>query len=146
MKIGDQKKQWESDLIQAVMRDDLPEVETLLADKKGDINAYDENGWTALYSAIKAGASIIIFIKLLKAGAEPNIPTNEVIFRYPIHAAIENGSVEMLDLLVRYHADIHAKDGMGNTPLSLAATLGQQDCINFLLNIPSKDKKKVVKK
>ncbi|MFA5306840.1 MAG: ankyrin repeat domain-containing protein [Candidatus Babeliales bacterium] len=135
MASGEQKKQWESDLIQAVTENNFNKVNTLLslpADQKGDINAYDDNGWTALYNAIERGASLKIIRQLIMAGAKPNIPTSEVIFRYPIHAAIEKGRVGTLYLLVNHRADINAQDGIGNTPLSLAVKINNASCIKFL--------------
>ncbi len=131
--VSDQeKKQWEQDLIQAVRENKKRLVKDLLADQKGDINAYDENGWTALYFAIERGSLIEIVWRLLKAGANPNIPTNEVFYRYPIHAAINRDRVGTLHLLVNHGANINATDPSGKTPFALALQLNNAKCIKFL--------------
>jgi len=52
----------------------------------------------------------------------------------PLHLAVQNGSQEIIELLISQGADINAKDGEGNTPLITAIALKKTDTARFLLS------------
>lgn len=52
----------------------------------------------------------------------------------PLHLAVQNGSQEVVDLLISQGADINARDGEGNTPLITALALRKADTAKFLLS------------
>lgn len=41
--------------------------------------------------------------------------------------------MDVLDLLVKYKADVNKRDSSGNTPLMLACKNGHMDIVEFLL-------------
>ena len=49
--------------------------------------------------------------------------------------AIANNNVELVQLLLKYHADVHIKDNDGNTPLDLARKTGSKEIERQLLSI-----------
>lgn len=138
----DAKKKWEQDLIQAVTDDDLDKVNELLAlpaEKKGDINAYDDKGWTVLYNAIARGASIEIIEKLIEAGADVNKKNDDPLKRFPIHAAVTSGRPVVLTLLIEQGAKVNKKDNLKATPLHLAKEFGHKKCEKILKKYEAKD-------
>uniref|UniRef100_A0A2K5EXE8 Uncharacterized protein n=1 Tax=Aotus nancymaae TaxID=37293 RepID=A0A2K5EXE8_AOTNA len=60
---------------------------------------------------------------------------------YPVHECVFKGDVRRLSSLIRTH-NIGQKDNHGNTPLHLAAMLGNKECAHLLLvhNAPVKVK------
>jgi ankyrin repeat protein/L-ascorbate metabolism protein UlaG (beta-lactamase superfamily) len=52
----------------------------------------------------------------------------------PLHLAVQNGSQEIIELLLSQGADINARDSEGNTPLITALTLRKADTAKFLLS------------
>lgn len=67
---------------------------------------------------------------LLKNGANPNVRENRGFT--PLHAAAENGDVEMIHALIFAGADLHAKSDDGRLPLDLAQTNGHKDAVKVL--------------
>ena len=52
---------------------------------------------------------------------------------YPIMEAIANNNIELVRLLLEYHADLNVKDSNGITPLALAKETGAKEIENLLL-------------
>jgi ankyrin repeat protein len=69
---------------------------------------------------------------LLEKGADPN-DREESRGRTPLHMAAEYGDIELVDLLIRYRADVNAPDRDGNTPLHYAVMRGHKHVAEFLL-------------
>src|SRR5437762_2253717 len=51
----------------------------------------------------------------------------------PLHCAAEEGSKEMMELLLAYKADVNAEDDEGGTPLHWAADGGHKEIVELLL-------------
>jgi hypothetical protein len=89
-------------------------------DRGGDINARDENGWTALSLAAYYGHSEVVKL-LIDKGADIHARDNEGRTAL-IHAARSRFShVAIVKLLIDKGADIHARDNEGRTALIHAA-------------------------
>lgn len=50
----------------------------------------------------------------------------------PAHCAAENGSVEILQVLVDNGASVTKKDNTGDTPKRVAQIYGHMDCVKFI--------------
>lgn len=47
--------------------------------------------------------------------------------------AIANNNIELVKLLLEYHADLNIRDSNGNTPLALAKEIGAKEVEDMLL-------------
>jgi ankyrin repeat protein/L-ascorbate metabolism protein UlaG (beta-lactamase superfamily) len=52
----------------------------------------------------------------------------------PLHVCVQNGRLEIVELLISQRADINAKDGEGNTPLITALSFKKTNVAKFLLS------------
>ena len=80
---------------------------------------------------------------LLQIGADPNL-LNAEYQRAPIHFAAENGSIDVLSVLLQFNEiDYDLKTPSGLTALHFAVTSGSEECVKLLLeagaspNIPN---------
>ena len=53
--------------------------------------------------------------------------------RSPLHWAVLSNSLEMVSLLIKYHAEIEEKDAQGNTSLHIAAQYGLEKIVDLLI-------------
>ncbi len=110
-----------------------PAIVTALLEAGADVDARDAGGNTALGRAAggKAVATVRggmldlveiphIVAALLAAGAEVNPPSGTT----PLHRAAFVEGMETVAMLIEAGADIHARDGNGDTPLLRAADYG----------------------
>ncbi len=91
----------------------------ILIDRGATVDIQTRSGATALFTAVLRNSYEAASV-LLNNGANPNIPTikNK---KTPIHRAIEDNNIRMVELLVAHSADLSCKDKQENTPLLLAA-------------------------
>ncbi|XP_052081073.1 26S proteasome non-ATPase regulatory subunit 10-like [Mytilus californianus] len=97
---------------------------------KKDINATDSKGRTSLYFAAKYGNKELLR-HLLELGADPNIPDSTLTF--PIHEAIDNAFMDIVELLIDYDCDVNCKNLLGQTPLIRSTLFGDIDTAKLLI-------------
>ena len=127
----------------AIIKRDLRSLSILL-DSGLDPNSVDVTGDTPLVCAIKMGYASGVEL-LLDRGADVNVQIDEDYF--PIHYVIfayENltgngyGCHEMildvLQMLIKYGADVNAISALGLTPLRLAVEFSWKDAARILYN------------
>ena len=94
----------------------------------------DEYGLTLLTYACKLSnvklAHILLEHGINVNGCQSPCDTYKV---YPIMEAIANNNIELVKLLLEYHADLDIKDSNGSTPLALAKETGAKEIENLLL-------------
>ena len=73
-----------------------------------------------------------IMLTLLEHGASPNCV--EPVKKAPLlQWASDKGCLDIVDLLVKYKADVNKRDGDGDTPLMAACRKGHMEVVEFLL-------------
>jgi len=101
------------------------DIVSLLIDKKADINVYHPTDATALHVAIRKSrkgqgetrlAELLLRNGTIVHGTENWTPA--------LHAAVEVGSMDMVQLLLRYNADINEAAKDGATAFSIAGREG----------------------
>ncbi|RGY73202.1 ankyrin repeat domain-containing protein [Bacteroides fragilis] len=94
----------------------------------------DEYGLTLLTYACKLSnvklARILLEYSIHVNGYQTPYDTYKV---YPIMEAIANNNIELVQLLLEYHADLNIKDCNGNSPLALAKEVGAKEIEKLLL-------------
>ena len=120
-----------SDLADAVMRSQRPQVQALLA-KKADVNAAQADGTTALHWAVRAD-DVALVDALIKAGADVRAATRAGVSA--MYLACENGSELMIDRLLKAGVDPNATVLLnGETPLMVASRVGNPKAVKLLLD------------
>ena len=98
-------------------------------DRKGKmVDHRDEDGWTALCSAVSAGHLDVVKF-LLEKGADPNVKTNQM--RHALFYV--KGNEEVLECLLPHINNVDHRDKAGATALSRCAALGSEGCVRLLL-------------
>lgn len=94
----------------------------------------DEYGLTLLTYACKL-SNVKLARILLEHGIDVNGYQNpyDTYKVYPVMEAISNNNIELVELLLEYHADLDIKDSNGNTPLALAKEIGAKEVEDLLL-------------
>ncbi len=105
-------------LISAALEGRTTRVITLI--KRGaDVNAKEEDGWTALMHTAYEGHTETV-TALIENGADVNAKDN--IGRTALRVAASEGHTETVTVLIENGADVNAKDKYGYTPLMLGNT------------------------
>lgn len=123
---NDEVKAGATALTAAVQMGRLDMAEYLL-ERGADINASDVTGATPLYHAVTGSHTKLVDF-LLQHKADPDIagPTG-----FPIQVAARQGHQAILELLIKYDADVNLK---GHSPLYEAATLGHNGITRLLID------------
>jgi ankyrin repeat protein len=108
---------------------DEPLAATLI-DKHADVNARDETGATPLIWAAQH-QSLELVVRLLKAGADPNLLSDNALG--PLQVAIANHAGDIATLLLDNGAKATVARDDGETALMTAARTGQVDVMKQLI-------------
>ncbi len=106
-------------------------VERLLM-AEADVNAADNNGWTALHMAVKGG-HLEVINRLLTANADVNAPATCGNSRTALQTAVERGHLEVIHRLLTANVNVNAANNFGETALHVAAREGHLEVVKRLL-------------
>ncbi|XP_055932458.1 ankyrin-3-like [Argiope bruennichi] len=111
----------------AVIHDCVSLIDYLIdTESECDVNAFDENGNTALHIAVLLGKINAIHALLIR-GADADFPNREV--NAPLHIAIIQGNSDVLDIVLQYVTKPNILDKDELRPLHLAVLHNQIDAI-----------------
>jgi cytohesin len=96
------------------------EVAELLHRNGAEVDVRDHFEGTTLYKACRAGA-LDIMEWLLNHGADVNCLCSKG-RRVPLHNAANHGRLQELRMLIEHNADIHIRNGLGESPLHVASS------------------------
>lgn len=108
------------------------EVEMMLSNNPQAIEEISKDGFTPLGIASHFGQSTIVRL-LLTSHANPNAPSQNGFFVYPIHSALSNGYNEIAKMLLEAGAEVNVLQAQGNAPIHIAAQQGNIDILILLL-------------
>ncbi|TVY68341.1 Ankyrin-3 [Fusarium oxysporum f. sp. cubense] len=107
------------------------EFNSLLVEKRSEINAQDSTGKTALHVAIEHGLDAEAQT-LIQNEADIGIGDNEG--QQPLYHACVEGNTELVKLLLSKSAIVNAASNNGETPLAAACRNGHTEIVNILLD------------
>jgi ankyrin repeat protein len=126
---GSAAAQVDTRLIDAVKREDVATVRSLLA-KRGDLNTAQADGFTALHWAAQRNNAQLVDL-LVAAGASVKASTRYNIT--PLYLAALNGNAAVMERLLNAGADPNGTSHEGQTMLMTAALTGKPDAVRLLL-------------
>lgn len=133
--IADRKKEWT--IFEATACGLIDIVKQILHNDPKQIDAYAADGFTPLgLASFFKHEALAEF--LLKAGANPSLPSNNAFKVAPLHSAAASKNVKIAKLLIDAGADVNAKQQEGFTPLHSAAHNGDLEMAELLLKSGSK--------
>jgi S1-C subfamily serine protease len=119
-----------ADIDDAIQKDSLEKIRTLLKHNPGLISSKDIEGQTPLHIAAAIGRTSVVKLLLTKK-VQVNAKDGEG--RTPLHLAAEKGNTAAAEVLLLGKANIDAKDNDGDTPLHLAAANGRKAMAQMLM-------------
>lgn len=127
-------------LLQTLARARLEEACVFLVDH-ASLNHINRAGLTALHIACETGLAQLVRALLTK-GASPNLQSGITDLKSPIHFAVVANQLEVLNVFVQHKLDgstssevpdFNLKNSDGDSPLSLALSLGRKDLVPILI-------------
>ena len=97
-----------------------------------DVDAQDQEGWSALSIAISEGYGEIVKI-LLSNGANPSQQVKESLWA-PLHLAAQRGKVHIVQSLLDAGADLTQLTASGSTALQISVLYCQREVFRLLVN------------
>ncbi|XP_065170447.1 rabankyrin-5 isoform X2 [Atheta coriaria] len=130
-------------LLQILLQDGATNAATFLVDHVHNYNHCNTLGETCLHTACKKNAHEFI-AKMLSLGANPNILTTSE-RRAALHYCILGDALDAIDAVVLYNqqdgasaagvkADFNIRDADGETPISLALSMGRKRLVAVLIS------------
>lgn len=113
-------------LYKATAVGNIAQIEHLVSNDIMEVDAVDENGWTALIYAVEFEKTGSLF-KLIQLGADVNY--RDTAGRTPFMHAAAKGNIEIAERLVQFGADVTLKDFSGESALMTAARHGSTGMI-----------------
>lgn len=87
--------------------------------RRGASIEFDANGWSPIHYAAEHG-HIEAADRLIQAGVDINLPTNNWLNRTPLHLAVLNNQLPMARWLIQHGADRQLRDQNGQNPAGIA--------------------------
>ena len=136
-----QDKQGKTPLFYAVEYGHLKVVQLFL-DRGSDIMVENNNGWTALHTAVNADRLEVVELILAHPRVVPQkqklVDAADRSRRTALHiASFKSKEGDMVTLLLRNGADANAQDASGNTGMKLAEKTGRRKSKELLAAVPS---------
>lgn len=107
-------------------------VKLLVENENADIEYADENGCTALLSAVKSN-NIELVKYLIKKGADIEARDQRFDGKTALHLAARRGYHEIVKLLLQKKANLEERDNLGRTVLMSALELGKAKTSKYLI-------------
>jgi TPR repeat protein len=107
------------------------EVVRDLLEAGADVNAKEENGFTALMYAATLG-HVGVVDALVEAGADVNAEGDQRVTA--LMCAVVGGEIGILEVLIRAGADVNVVSALGETALTMAASQSRIDLVRTLLD------------
>ncbi|GHN00912.1 hypothetical protein WSM22_24010 [Cytophagales bacterium WSM2-2] len=123
----------ELNVFEAASLGELPTVELKIKKDSRLLNTFAPDGFTALGLACFFDQYEVADF-LLREGADPNIASNNSFKVAPIHSSCAISSLALTGLLLRYGANVNARQTLEVSPLHEAAHLGKNDLTQLLIN------------
>lgn len=108
----------------------------ILLDGVADVAPVDKHGLTPLHLASACG--YVEAVQLLLNTGKNNLELTCKAGFTPLLLAIQNGHKPVVDILLRYNANLDCSDGRGRGPLHLAVLHGHLDLTEYILNLDSR--------
>lgn len=115
-----------------------PDITDMLIKAGCNVNRVNFKNKLPLYTAIEKRADNEIVRLLLEAGSETDVCESKS-GQSPLFVAVQQQLVDAIQLLINAGCDVNLANSEGNTPLSLACSLGNDVIVELLLQHPAVD-------